>query len=149
MQQSATHIHLTFLTRQNLVRVWMFFAKKETNATAEETNTSMKDNSAPPEIASKERQVDENVGLYTIKEGDNLNSIAQKFFLKSYDIKKLNGINQVIITGKQLKLPLPQYKINAIEKGVYIVKKGDTLGHIALDFSSSNKTSYTIQSIKR
>ncbi len=110
------------------------FAKKETNTTIEETNASIKDNSAPPEIVSKERQVDENVGLYTIKEGDNLNSIAQKFFLKSYDIKKLNGINQVIITGKQLRLPLPQYKINAIEKGVYIVKKGDTLGHIALDF---------------
>ncbi|MBN2768070.1 MAG: LysM peptidoglycan-binding domain-containing protein [Campylobacterales bacterium] len=105
-------------------------AQTDTN----ETNLSTEDNSAPPEIASGERREDKNIGLYTIKEGDNINSIAQKFFIKSYDIKKLNGLNQTIITGKKLKLPLPQYKINAIDKGTYIVKKGDTLGHIALNF---------------
>jgi LysM repeat protein len=114
-------------------------ASKEINTTLEDVNISTKDDSIPKEIVLEERRVDENVGLYTIKEGDNLNSIAQKFFLKSYDIKKLNGINQTIIAGKQLKIPLPQYKINAIEKGIYIVKKGDTLGHIALDFHLKTK----------
>ena len=110
--------------------------KTDTN----KTKQSIEQESASKELVSKEKyEGDRRIGFYTIKEGDTLNSIAQKFFITTYDINKLNGLNQTIITGKELKLPLPQYKINAIDKGVYIVKKGDTLSRIALDFHLRSK----------
>ena len=70
---------------------------------------------------------------YTVKAGDTLSEIAQKFNTTISRLVELNGINNpnLIQTGQILKLD-----DNAKEK-TYTVKAGDTLGEIAEKFGAS------------
>ncbi len=88
-----------------------------------------------------------NVINYTIKSGDNLNDIAKKFKVSTLELMRWNDLkSSKIIAGSSLKIfsdvdasklafagsnnADTQIKQNS-NKLHYIVKKGDTLGHIA------------------
>lgn len=95
---------------------------------------------------------DANVVNYTIRKGDTIGEIAEKFRVYTSDIRKWNGLsNNTIMTGKTLKIysDVDVTKVTSSETGNdnnsnenfktksddntihYIVKKGDTIGHIA------------------
>ncbi len=80
-----------------------------------------------------------NTNTYTVKAGDSLWSIAQKFNTTVNDLKRLNNLNSNIITiGQVLKIP------NSNDNtGNYVVKSGDTLWSIA------NKYNTTVNDLKR
>ncbi len=85
---------------------------------------------------------------YTIKKGDTMSDIATKYGVRNADIRKWNGLSSnTIYAGKTLKIypnkstgessnpeitSSEEFKSGDQEDSVvYIVKKGDTLGHIA------------------
>jgi LysM repeat protein len=78
------------------------------------------------------------VTFYTVKEGENLSQIAQKFGTTSEQVKKLNGLeNQNFVKkGQSLKIPATNAK-----KGVVFtehqVKKGETLSYLAAQYGVS------------
>jgi len=93
-----------------------------------------------------------NVINYTIKSGDNLSEIAEKFKVYTNDLKKWNDLSSnKIVAGKTLKIysdvdvskvasgssesnnnSEEDFKNNSGDTTIhYIVKKGDTMGHIA------------------
>lgn len=71
--------------------------------------------------------------IYTVKEGDNLISIAQTFGIKIIDLIEANNLESIydLIPGTQLVIPtdLP------LGFTYYIVKKGDNLYRIAEKFN--------------
>ena len=70
---------------------------------------------------------------YTVKPGDTLSGIAEKFNTTVYSLSKLNDITNpnLIYPGQVLKIrPSSTYK-------VYTVKKGDTLSGIANKFNTT------------
>lgn len=64
---------------------------------------------------------------YTVKKGDSLYSIARKYDISVNDLKKVNNLNDNILSiGQVLKIP------DVVTKGdAYYVKKGDSLYSIA------------------
>lgn len=101
--------------------------------------------------------------VYTVKSGDSLSIIAQRFNVSTRDIIKMNKIsnpNKIVVGAK---LTLPGYvDLNAKEPvrkprkvstpkvakkatapvaagGEYVVKAGDTLGHIAAKAGTTSK----------
>ena len=77
-----------------------------------------------------------NIEIYTVKKGDTLYSIAQKYNVSVDEIKNLNNLtsNQLNI-GQQLKIPN--------NSNIYVVKKGDTL------YSIANKFDMSVDELKR
>ena len=85
-------------------------------------------------IPSKSGTNPSNMFIYTVKKGDSLYSIAQRFNTTVKEIQKLNYLKTVNLkVGQELRIPeiysneeiiLPNYNN-------YIVKKGDTLYSIA------------------
>lgn len=75
-----------------------------------------------------------NTIIYTVKKGDNLNSIANKYGVTVSDIKKANNLSSNTIKIDQ-KLIIPNLK-------EYTVKSGDSLWKI------SNKYNTTVNKIK-
>lgn len=74
---------------------------------------------------------------YTIKVGDTLYSIANKYGMAVDELKKLNNLNNNILTiGQILKV---NYHNNEtpVEVGFYVVKVGDTLYSIANKYGMS------------
>jgi len=70
--------------------------------------------------------------FYTVKNGDTLYSIAQKFNTTVSDIKVLNNlISNNLSVGQQLKIPTSQVEEEFIN---YTVKLGDTLYTIAQNY---------------
>ena len=74
---------------------------------------------------------------YTVKKGDSLYQIANKYNITVEELKKLNNLsNNYLSIGQILKIPsnndLPVNKEN-----VYIVKKGDTLYQIAKKYNTT------------
>ena len=64
---------------------------------------------------------------YTIKNGDTLYSIANKYNTSVDEIKTLNNLNSnALSVGQKIKIP-------STTSSVYVVKKGDTLWSIARD----------------
>lgn len=102
---------------------------------------------------------------YVVKSGDSISLIAKRFKVSSRDIMKMNNITNAnkIRVGQKLTLPgsvdlnaaAPAVKASVHKKGTkaaakatagsgsYVVKSGDTLGHIA----AANKT--TIRALKQ
>jgi membrane-bound lytic murein transglycosylase D len=77
---------------------------------------------------------------YTVKAGDNLTQIADKFDVTVSDIKEWNDLkSDVIQEGQVLKLYPPEKtkKKNTSKTQYYTVKKGDTLFKIAEKFDVS------------
>lgn len=80
----------------------------------------------------------EPVLYHTVKKGDNLGRIADKYNLSITELKKINGLStNSIAVGKKLKVSNDGKFIAANSKNVvnsiktYVVKKGDTLSSIA------------------
>ena len=79
---------------------------------------------------------------YIVKKGDTLGGIAIKYNVSIDELVKLNKLkneNEIIKVGQALKLP-PNAKLNPevkSEGNTYIVKKGDTLGGIAIKYNVS------------
>lgn len=71
--------------------------------------------------------VTEDYDYYTVKSGDTLYSIANKYKTTATELKQLNNLStNTLSIGQLLKIP-------STEESVYIVKKGDTLWSIAKD----------------
>jgi LysM repeat protein len=115
----------------------------------------------PPKVELPPVEVPKKV--YTVKSGDSLSLIGQRFNVSTRDIIKMNKIsnpNKVVVGTK---LTLPGYvdlnakepvrkprKVNVVKAvkklapvvagaGEYVVKPGDTLGHIAARNGTSSK----------
>ncbi len=79
----------------------------------------------------------EKEGIYIVKKGDTLYSIASKYNVSLNDLKRINKLDSNTISIGQI-ITIPGLTINQFEntddidkKNIYIVKKGDTLYSIA------------------
>lgn len=80
--------------------------------------------------------ITEDYDYYTVKQGDTLYFIANKYNTTPDEIKALNNLNSNVLSiGQQLKIP-------DTSDNIYTVKKGDTLWSIA----ANNNT--TVENIK-
>lgn len=76
--------------------------------------------------------------IYTVKSGDTLYSIANKYGVSVNDIKQLNNLTtNTLSVGQNLIIP------TTLDEVIYIVKRGDNL------YSIANKYNTTIDSIKQ
>jgi membrane-bound lytic murein transglycosylase D len=89
--------------------------------------------------------------LYTIKKGDTLGEIAERFHVSSKELKVWNNLSSSkIVAGKKIKIyhsnkvvvnkteknNSPKFSNNkGNKKTIYVVKSGDTIGQIAEDYS--------------
>lgn len=96
------------------------------------------------QVSDSEKKSTSKKQSYTVKEGDNLTQIADKFDVSVSDIKDWNGLEtDVIYEGQVLKL-YSDKKVNDTEKmkkktkaATYTVKEGDNLTQIADKFDVS------------
>ena len=91
---------------------------------------------------------------YTVKSGDSLWSIANRFHTTVPELKTLNNLNtNTLQIGQILKLPINNGNTNINQESTYIVKSGDSLWSIARKYDISvselqnlnNLTSTTLQ----
>ena len=76
--------------------------------------------------------------IYTVKNGDNLYSIANRFNTSVNTIKSLNGlISNNLSIGQQLKIPVISDNENLASFTTYTVKSGDSLYSIAKKFNTN------------
>ena len=74
-----------------------------------------------------------NYEIYTVKIGDNLYSIANRYNTSVDNIKKINNLStNNLFIGQVLKIPISS-NIN----NIYVVKKGDSLYSIARKFNTT------------
>lgn len=94
----------------------------------------------------------EELGVYTVKSGDNLYSIARQYNTTISELMELNNLTTATLQiGQQLKLPKTTEE--EVETNEYIVKSGDTLYKIANAYdlsvadliNANNLTSNTLQ----
>ena len=87
---------------------------------------------------------------YTVRRGDNLSEIAEKYRTSIKKIKAWNGVREqddVIYIGKKLIIHVPlsqvddqsSYKSNNTRKIIYKVRRGDSLSQIAQKYKVSVK----------
>ena len=77
--------------------------------------------------------------IYTVKKGDSLWSISQKYNISVNDLIKLNNLDNLTLQINQ-KLKVPNLNIEeppVINEEIYIVKNGDTLWSISREFGIS------------
>lgn len=76
---------------------------------------------------------------YTVKSGDTLSEIADRFDIATASLKAYNGLNSNKITvGKDLKIPAQNYTPPPdIEKAEYKVRNGDTLSSISVRYGTN------------
>lgn len=87
-------------------------------------------------VPTKEEEQIEESGIYTVKSGDSLYSIAKQYNTTISELMNLNKLNTTTLSiGQKLKLPMMiEEEINTNE---YIVKSGDTLYKIANTYDLS------------
>ena len=79
----------------------------------------------------------ENVATYTVKQGDNLYSIARQYGTSETAIMNLNNLTSSNLkVGQVLKIPI----ISGNQISTYIVKSGDSLYSIARKFNTTVDT---------
>jgi LysM repeat protein len=80
-------------------------------------------------------------GLYVVKKGDTLSTIAAKFNMKTNALITLNNLKKksALRIGKKLTIPYSQNMIDALANAEYKVKEGDTLISIANKFNLAPK----------
>lgn len=84
-----------------------------------------------PQVLSGEVKTKEDIVTYTVKDGDNMESLAAKFGVTSNSIKWSNGLSSsYLTTGKKLIIP----PVNGI---AYKVKQGDTPKSLADKYNAS------------
>jgi len=126
------------LRRWNNIRGNKIVAGKTLRVKGDETPNSYGDNTTTESV---------NMISYTIKKGDTMSDIATKYKIRNADIRRWNGLSSNrIIAGKTLKIypnknadettnpeitTSKEFKSDDDGTVVYVVKKGDTLGHIA------------------
>ncbi len=77
-------------------------------------------------------------GTYTVKSGDSLWSIANRFNTTVAEIKRLNNLNMnALQVGQVLKLPTGNGNTNNNQGNTYTVKSGDSLWSIANRFNTT------------
>ncbi len=77
-------------------------------------------------------------GTYTVKSGDSLWSIANRFNTTVAEIKRLNNLNtNALQVGQVLKLPTGNENANDSQENTYTVKSGDSLWSIANRFHTT------------
>lgn len=75
---------------------------------------------------------------YTVKVGDSLWSIAQKYNTTVNNLKRLNNLtSDILMVGQNLIVKEPPEIETPSEVGMYVVKKGDTLWNIANRFDTN------------
>ncbi len=92
------------------------------------------------EPKSTEKKTTGKSKTHTVKEGENLTGIAEKYNVSVKNIKDWNDIDDdKIIPGQELKVSKPSEKSNkeTTKAKTYKVKKGDTLASIAEEFNIS------------
>lgn len=87
--------------------------------------------------------------VYTVKRGDTLSGIAQRYKTTTASLVKLNGIKDAnkISVGQKIKLP-QSTSTPAPAKQYYTVKRGDTLSEIAQKHKTSTSSLQKLNSIK-
>ena len=79
-------------------------------------------------------------GIYIVKKGDSLYSIANKYNTTVDELKNINGlISNELSVGQRLKIPVIDNNTNT---NYYIVKKGDSL------YSIANKYNISVNELK-
>ena len=86
-------------------------------------------------------------GTYTVKKGDTLSGIAQKYGTTVSELVRLNGIDNPNLIYPGQKIKLPRGKSSSKPK-YYTVKKGDTLSHIAKRYNTSVSRLVKLNGIK-
>ena len=87
-------------------------------------------------VPTKQDEQIEETGIYTVKSGDSLYSIAKQYNTTISELMNLNNLTTTTLSiGQKLKLPMKiEEEINTNE---YIVKSGDTLYKIANTYDLS------------
>jgi len=95
---------------------------------------------ASSKVSEKDRIV------YRVRKGDTLGHIAERYGTSARRIRQLNGLRygQYIYPGQKLVIPASPSKLattssgsNPYEKEIYVVRRGDTLSHIAMRYRTS------------
>ena len=106
--------------------------------------SNQKNKKIPQPAVEKKIDKDTYTGTYRVRSGDTVSQIAEKFNIKTTDLKSANGLeNNNIRVGQ--KLSVPKTTSNLVTKSTkktqtYTVKKGDTLIGIARKFNVNVKT---------
>jgi LysM repeat protein len=87
---------------------------------------------------------------YSVKKGDTIPKIASKFGLEESAIIDANGLKggSDIRPGWRIIIPLPASS-KTFERGVYTVKKGDTISAIAVLYDVSVKELMALNGLKK
>jgi len=72
---------------------------------------------------------------YTVKSGDTLFNISQKYNIRWDSIAQLNELAEPYVLHAGQILKIPQATTSAVSNKVYTIKKGDTLASIAKQFN--------------
>jgi len=106
--------------------------------------SNQKNKKIPTPIVKKQIHTDTYTGSYTVRRGDTVSQIAEKFNIQTTDLKKANRLtNNNIAVGQ--KLAVPRTTSNLVAKSpkkdrIYTVRKGDTLNAIANKYSVNVRT---------
>lgn len=94
----------------------------------------------------------ENTIVYTVKRGDTLSEIAQKFGTTVSNIVSLNPIIKnpnLIYPGQQFTIKTnSDYSTGTTNNTVYVVKRGDTLSQIAVNYNTTVNSLVNLNNIK-
>ena len=95
----------------------------------------------PSEILPEVEEPTENYKTVTIVKGDTLSQIAKDYGTTVQELVRINNIRNpnLIYAGETLKIPVTTSGggDDPLEEIVYIVKKGDTLSRIALNYGTT------------
>ncbi|RJP62171.1 MAG: LysM peptidoglycan-binding domain-containing protein [Ignavibacteriales bacterium] len=141
---TLSEIAMKFGVTTNELRAWNNITG---NKIVAGKNLKVRGDEQPVSYGDNTPTTSENMVNYTIRKGDTIGGIAYKFGVTSAQVRNWNGLSDnKIIAGKNLKiyssvtdsesknpeLTSPQeFKSGNDEAITYVVKKGDTIGHIA------------------
>ena len=105
-----------------------------------------------PTPETSENSSTENTIVYTVKRGDTLSEITQKFGTTVSSIVSLNPIIKnpnLIYPGQQFTIKTnSDYSTGTTNNTVYVVKRGDTLSQIAVNYNTTVNSLVNLNNIK-
>ena len=96
------------------------------------------ENMTPGEIIPEIPKPESSYKTITILRGDTLTKIAKEYGTTVNELARINNIQNInlIYAGRTLRVPVSNSQENSnLEEIVYIVKKGDTLSKIAMEYN--------------